>query len=324
MEQFDVVVIGAGPIGLACGISCKQMGLSYIIIDKGPLVHSIFNYPVNMTFFSTADKLEIGNIPFISRNAKPTRDEALEYYRRVTLHFNLNVHLFENVTSIHKSELNFTVNTSKRTYQSKFVIVATGFYDIPNLLGITGEYLPKVHHYYKDPHLYFKQNVIVVGSANSAVDAALETCRKGAYVTMVIREPEIQQNVKYWVRPDIINRIKEGAITAWFNSSVEAITANDVTISTPIGIKQIANDYVLAMTGYMPDFTFLQNMGVDIDTIENNRQPTHNPNTLETNVPGIFLAGVICGGMQTNKWFIENSRVHAPIITSILAKRIFG
>ena len=213
-----------------------------------------------MTFFSTADKLDIGDIPFISRNAKPTRDEALEYYRRVTLHFNLNVHLFENVTAIHKSVLHFTVHTSKTIYQSKFVIVATGFYDIPNLLGIPGEFLPKVHHYYKDPHLYFKQHIVVVGSANSAVDAALETYRKGAYVTMVIREPEIQQNVKYWVRPDIINRIKEGSINAWFNSSVDAITAHDVTITTPEGTKQIANDYVLAMTGYMPDFTFLQNM----------------------------------------------------------------
>lgn len=316
MEHFDVVIIGAGPIGLASGISCKQMGLTYIILDKGPLVHSIFNYPVNMTFFSTADKLEIGDIPFISRNAKPTRDEALEYYRRVTLHFNLNVHLFENVSEVTKVDNRFIINTSKSIYNARFVIVATGFYDIPNLLGISGEYLPKVHHYYKDPHLYFKQNIVVVGSANSAVDAALETCRKGANVTMVVREPEIQHNVKYWVRPDIINRIKEGSITAWFNSSIDAITENEVTITTPEGSKKLQNDYVLAMTGYMPDFSFLKMMGVGIETKDNNTLPIHNPITLETNVPGIFLAGVICGGMQTNKWFIENSRVHATIITT--------
>ena len=320
--QFDVAIIGGGPIGLACGISCKQMGLSYVIIEKGPLVHSIFNYPVSMTFFSTSDKLEIGNVPFISRNAKPTRDEALEYYRRVTLHFQLNVHLFENVSTIKKNTNGFNIETSKSNYYVRFIIIATGFYDIPNLLSVPGENLPKVHHYYKDPHLYFKQKIVVVGSANSAVDAALETYRKGAEVTMVIREPEIQQNVKYWVRPDIVNRIKEGSINAWFNSSIKEISENEVIISTPEGEIHISNDFVLAMTGYMPDFSFLQKMGIEIVEKENIVLPDHNPDTLESNVAGIFLAGVICGGSQTNKWFIENSRIHAPIITEEIKKRL--
>jgi len=320
--QFDVAIIGGGPIGLACGISCKQMGLSYVIIEKGPLVHSIFNYPVSMTFFSTSDKLEIGDVPFISRNAKPTRDEALEYYRRVTLHFQLNVHLFENVSTIKKNTNGFNIETSKSNYYARFIIVATGFYDIPNLLGIPGEDLPKVHHYYKDPHLYFKQKIVVVGSANSAVDAALETYRKGSEVTMVIREPEIQQNVKYWVRPDIVNRIKEGSINAWFNSSIKEISESEVIISTPEGEIQISNDFVLAMTGYMPDFSFLQKMGIEIVEKDNIVLPNHNPDTLESNVAGIFLAGVICGGSQTNKWFIENSRIHASIITEQIKKRL--
>jgi len=320
--QFDVAIIGGGPIGLACGISCKQMGLSYVIIEKGPLVHSIFNYPVSMTFFSTSDKLEIGDVPFISRNAKPTRDEALEYYRRVTLHFQLNVHLFENVSTIKKNTNGFNIETSKSNYYARYMIIATGFYDIPNLLGIPGEDLPKVHHYYKDPHLYFKQKIVVVGSANSAVDAALETYRKGSEVTMVIREPEIQQNVKYWVRPDIVNRIKEGSINAWFNSSIKEISESEVIISTPEGEIQISNDFVLAMTGYMPDFSFLQKMGIEIVEKDNIVLPNHNPDTLESNVAGIFLAGVICGGSQTNKWFIENSRIHASIITEQIKKRL--
>jgi thioredoxin reductase (NADPH) len=320
-NYFDVAIIGAGPIGLACGISCKQLGLTYIIIEKGPLVHSIFNYPINMTFFSTSDKLEIGDIPFISRNSKPTRDEALEYYRRVTLHFKLNVQLFENVSAIEKNVEGFSIQTSKSNYEARYIIVATGFYDIPNMLGIPGENLPKVHHYYKDPHLYFKQKIVVIGSANSAVDAALETFRKGADVTMVIREPEIQQNVKYWVRPDIVNRIKEGSIKAYFNSSVEKIYENEVTISTPDGLENISNDFVVAMTGYMPDFHFLQHMGIEIVENDTILIPNHNPNTLESNILGVFLAGVICGGSQTNKWFIENSRIHAEIITEEIKKR---
>jgi putative YpdA family bacillithiol system oxidoreductase len=275
-----------------------------------------------MTFFSTSDKLEIGDVPFISRNAKPTRDEALEYYRRVTLHFQLNVHLFENVSTIKKNTNGFNIETSKSNYYARYIIIATGFYDIPNLLGIPGENLPKVHHYYKDPHLYFKQKIVVVGSANSAVDAALETYRKGSEVTMVIREPEFQQNVKYWVRPDIVNRIKEGSINAWFNSSIKEISESEVIISTPEGEIQISNDFVLAMTGYMPDFNFLQKMGIEIVEKDNIVLPDHNPDTLESNVEGIFLAGVICGGSQTNKWFIENSRIHAPIITEEIKKRI--
>ena len=314
MENFDVVIIGAGPIGLAAGISCSKAGLSHVILEKGTLVNSIFNYPLNMTFFSTSDRLEIGEVPFISHQAKPTRDEALEYYRRVAMHWKLNTRLFEKVMTIKPKEKGFTINSFKGHYSCNAVIIATGFYDVPNLMNIPGEDLPKVHHYYKEPHLYFNQKVVVVGAANSAVDVALETFRKGSDVTMVIRESAIQDNVKYWVKPDIENRIKEGAISAYFNSSLAAIREEEVDIETSHGeIITLKNDFVLAMTGYKPDFSFLQEIGVELVNEDGQCTPKHDPDTLETNVPGIFLAGVICGGTVTNKWFIENSRVHADI-----------
>ncbi|UXX80733.1 YpdA family putative bacillithiol disulfide reductase [Reichenbachiella carrageenanivorans] len=312
-QLLDVVIIGAGPIGLACGIEAKKNGLSYLILEKGCLVNSLYNYPMNMTFFSTSEKLEIGGVPFISHNNKPTRAEALEYYRRVTTSWDLKVNLYEGVSKV-KKEGHFEITTEKNQYVAKNLIIATGFYDLPFLLNVPGENLPKVKHYYDEPHPYFGQKIIVVGAANSAVDVALETYRKGADVTMVVREPEINPRVKYWVRPDIENRIKESSIKAYFNSSIAEIKKTEVTIDTPNGKVNLENDFVLAMTGYQPSFTFLKSLGITIGS-DDMQTPAHNPETMETNVAGIFLAGVVCGGLQTNKWFIENSRVHAEMIT---------
>lgn len=323
MEKTEVLIIGAGPIGLACGIACQKAGLDYLILDKGVLVNSIFHYPLNMTFFSTSDRLEIGDVPFISHTPKPTRTEALEYYRRVTLHWKLKVRLFEEVLNVAKTENGFQVTTAKASILCQHIIIATGFYDIPNLLNIPGESLPNVHHYYKEPHLYFKQKIVVVGAANSAVDVALETFRKGAEVTMVVREPHIRDTVKYWVKPDIENRIREGEIKAFFNASLTAIREKEVDLTTENGsLLTIENDFVLAMTGYLPDFNLLENMGVKFNALNGEIIPEHNPSTLETNVPGIFLAGVICGGTVTNSWFIENSRIHADIaVREILSRK---
>lgn len=320
MKNYDIVVIGAGPIGLACGIKAKEAGLSYLILDKGCLVNSLYNYPQNMTFFSTSEKLEIGGVPFVSNNPKPTRAEALEYYRRIALKFELNIHLFEEVLSVKKDEY-FEVKTSKGQYQSKNVILSTGFYDLPALMNIPGEELPKVSHYYKDPHYFAMQKVVVVGASNSSVDAALECYRKGAEVTMIIRGKEIGERVKYWVRPDIINRIKEGSIKAFFNSKLKEIQPNVVVIDTPNGEVILENDFVLALTGYQPNFQFLNKMGVELSQDEN-KYPKHNPETMETNQKGMYLAGVVCGGMDTHLWFIENSREHADkIIDNILKSK---
>ncbi len=310
---YDVVIIGGGPIGLACGIEAKRRALEYVILEKGPLVNSLFHYPVNMTFFSTSEKLEIGDIPFVSNNKRPTRREALEYYRRVVTHFNLNIHLFEKVKSIENSEEVFIVKSEKNSYIGKNVILATGFYDIPFLLNVKGEELPKVKHYYDDPHFYAFQKIIVIGAANSAIDAALETWRKGAEVTLVIREAEVSDRVKYWVRPDILNRIKEGSIQAYFNSTVEEIREREVDINTPEGKITISNDWVLAMTGYQPNISFLKELGVNISA-DGVFKPEYNEETHETNVKGVYLAGVICGGLNTHRLFIENSREHAKKI----------
>ncbi len=319
-QTFDVLIIGAGPIGLACGIACSENGLSYLIVDKGPLVNSLYNYPLNMTFFSTADKLEIGNVPFVSHSSKPTRSEALEYYRRVSMHWKLNLALYEAVQSVTASMKMFTVKTSKAVYQAKHIIIATGFYDIPNLMHVPGENLPKVHHYYREPHIYYGQKIIVVGAANSAVDVAMETWRKGAEVTMVIRDEQIRESVKYWIRPDIENRISEGSIKAIYNASIAAIRETEVDVLTPNGIETIANDFVLAMTGYLPDFDFLASIGIAAGT-DTYQTPVHDPVTMMTNVEGVYLAGVICGGLKTNKWFIENSRHHADLIISHILQR---
>jgi thioredoxin reductase (NADPH) len=322
MTQFDIAIIGGGPIGLACGIAAKQAGLSYVILEKGCLTNSLYNYPLNMTFFSTPEKLEIGNVPFMSLNAKPTRAEALEYYRRVTQLHQLNIKLFEGVTATERlAEDNFKIVTSKNSYLAKNIILSTGFYDIPVLLNVPGEDLPKVRHYYQDPHFYAFQKLVVVGANNSSVDVALETWRKGADVTMVIRDEEIGTRVKYWARPDIINRIKEGSIKAYFQSSITEIAENTVTIQTPNGLVTIENDFVMAMTGYKPNFAVLENLGIALSNDEM-KQPVYNSETMETNQPNIYLAGVVCGGMNTHKWFIENSRIHADMIANAIVNKL--
>jgi thioredoxin reductase (NADPH) len=318
---YDILIIGAGPIGLACALEAKQAGLRYAVIEKGTLVNSLYNYPANMTFFSTSERLEIGGIPFVSIQAKPTRNEALEYYRRVAESRNLEIRLFETVEAVQKHNGLYQVETSKGRYETEHLILATGFYDIPVRLGIPGEDLPKVTHYYKEPHFYFRQKVIVVGANNSAVDAALETWRKGADVTMVVREDEIGARVKYWARPDIVNRIKEGSIKAYFNSNLTAIRNGSADILTPDGPIRVENDYVIAATGYQHNFELLRRIGIQLSD-DGKFYPSYDPTTQESNLPGIYLAGVVCGGMDTHVWFIENSRVHAgAIIAHIIDQR---
>ncbi len=315
--MLDILIIGGGPIGIACGLAAQKAGLSFVIVEKGCLVNSLYNYPSTMTFFSTSEKLEIGGIPFVTISNKPTRAEALEYYRRVATSNHLPINLFEEVTGVTKENDVFTITTSKTTYQSKHVILSTGFYDIAVKLNIPGEDLPKVQHYYKDPHYYAMQKVVVVGSSNSAIDVALETYRKGAEVTLVIRDSEVSHRVKYWVRPDILNRIKEGSIKAYFNSSLKAVREHEVDIETPDGVITIQNDFVMAMTGYRPNFEFLKKLGIKLT--DDKFVPHYNPETMETNLPGLYLAGVVCGGLDTHLWFIENSRVHADMIIGDIA-----
>jgi thioredoxin reductase (NADPH) len=310
---YDLIIVGGGPIGLACGLEAKKAGLKYLIIEKGCLVNSLYNYPLYMSFFSTSERLEIGNVPFVSNNPKPTRPEALEYYRRIAVSNRLNIHLQERVNQLLLEEGAYEVVTTLRRYVANYIIIATGFYDIPVLLGVPGEDLPKVVHYYKDPHFYAMQKVLVVGASNSAVDAALETWRKGAEVTMVIKANEIGRRVKYWVKPDVENRIKEGSIKAFFNSTVKSIKPKEVEIGTPDGNVTISNDYVIAMTGYKPDFSFLQEANIHLSQ-DSLLQPDYDPDTMETNRKNIYLAGVVCGGMNTHVWFIENSREHAEKI----------
>jgi thioredoxin reductase (NADPH) len=326
-KHYNLLIIGGGPIGLTCALAAQKAGIEYLILEKGTLVNSLYNYPINMTFFSTSERLEIGGVPFVTNSPKPTRSEALEYYRRVTKDYHIKIHLFEEVTEIQKfsnastSPIIYEVNTSKHSYTTNNIIIATGFYDIPYLLNVPGEELPKVKHYYGDPHFYAFQKVVVVGASNSAVDAALETWRKGAEVTMIVRGPEIGSRVKYWVRPDIDNRIKEGSIKAFFNSTIHTIKENEVVITTPDGVVNIENDWVLAMTGYQPNLKFLQQLGIELSEDEI-RKPFFNEDTHETNQQGIYLAGVICGGMNTNRLFIENSREHADkIIQHILQSK---
>ena len=320
-NKYDLIIVGGGPIGLACGIEAKKAGLSYLILEKGTLVNSLYHYPVNMTFFSTSERLEIGNVPFMSTLPKPTRAEALEYYRRVTSQWNLNIKYFEKVNSLLPQNGHYQVNSTKGSYSADNIIIATGFYDIPNLINVPGEDLPKVTHYYNDPSFYTFQKVLVIGANNSAVDAAMETWRKGAEVTMIIREGEIGERVKYWVKPDIENRIKEGSIKAYFHSTVKEIKENEVIIQTPDGEKSIENDWVIAMTGYKPNLPFLRSIGIELSEDEI-MKPQYDEESMETNLPNVYLAGVVCGGMNTHSLFIENSRVHAVhIIESILSKR---
>lgn len=319
--MYDTIIIGAGPIGLACGIEAEKRNFRYLILEKGCLVNSIYHFPVNMTFFSTSKLIEIGDVPFTSIAPKPSRQEALEYYRRVKSHWKLNVKTYEKVEAITKTDVAFQVTTPKGTYATKTVIIAIGFYDIPNQLHVEGEALPKVKHYYDDPHLYFGQKVAVVGGGNSAAIVALETWRKGAEVTMIVRKPDIKRGVKYWIKPDIKNRIKEGSIKVHFNSQVTAIRPHEIDIQTPTGNITIANDFVLAMTGYQPDFEWLSKIGIEFSA-DAQRIPVYDETTFETNIPNIFMAGVVCGGMVTNRWIIEDARFHAKPIFEELELRI--
>ena len=319
-NNFDVIIIGAGPIGLRCGIEAINRKLSYLIIDKGCLVNSIYNYPTNMTFFSTSERLEIGGVPFVSHGDKPTRREALEYYRRVKDSWNLKVNTYEKVLNVSGNKGDFIVETDKGKYSCGNVIVATGFYDTPNMMNVRGENLPKVKHYFKEAHPVAYLDIIIVGAGNSGVDVALETYRRGSRVTMVVRENKIKDSVKYWVKPDIENRIREESIKVFFNSTISEIREKEVDIKTPDGIVTIKNDFVFAMTGYKTDFKFLEMMDINISNDES-KTPQFNETTFETNKEGIYLAGVVCGGMETGKWFIENSRDHAVnIFDNICAK----
>jgi thioredoxin reductase (NADPH) len=320
MKNYKVIIIGAGPIGLACGIEAKKRKMSYLILEKGCLVNSLFHYPTNMVFFSTSDRLEIGDVPFVSHGDKPTRRESLEYYRRMADSWNLNIKIYEKVESIEESQNQYKVISAKDVYSTSKIIIATGFYDFPNLLNIPGEEKTKVKHYFDEAHPYAYLKLVIIGGGNSAVDVALETFRRGSEVTMVIRGPNLKEGVKYWVRPDIENRIKEGSIKAYFNSEVTEIMDDKVEIKTPDGKITIQNDFVFAMTGYHPDYNLLRKVGIEISNDEN-KFPHFDERTFETNKPGIYLAGVVCGGMDTGKWFIENARFQAVnILNDILNK----
>lgn len=316
-----VIIIGAGPIGLATGIQLQRKNIPFLIIERGCLVNSLFNYPTNMTFFSTSDRLEIGDIPFISHGSKPTRSEALEYYRRAAEHFKLPINLYESVLSVEGEDGAFIVKTDKGSYEAQKVVVATGFYGSANLMNVPGEELPKVKHYYDEPHPYAWQNILVVGAGNSAVDAALECFRANANVTMSVRYGEIKPSVKYWVKPDIENRIKFGEVAAYFNTEVKEIREKEVVLDTPDGEKVIPNDFVLAMTGYHPNYKLMEALGIEL-TDDEKCMPIHEEKSLETNRKGMYVGGVVCGGMDTSRLFIENSRVHADQIAEHIANSL--
>jgi len=323
--EFDVLVIGAGPTGLACAIEAQRAGLRVVLVDKGCLCNSLFHYPAHMTFFTTPELLEIGNMPFSSPNQKPTRSEALEYYRKVAEHYALDVRQYHRVEGVTGGDGDFQVKTVDRfervvEMNAKKMVIATGYYDLPNYLGIEGEELPKVQHYYNEPHPYFGMDVLVIGGKNSAAIAALDLWRHGAKVTLVHRAAEMHRHVKYWILPDINNRVKNGEVTAYFSSTVTKIDEDTVTLLTPAGEKTIANQFVFALTGYHPDFPFIENLGVRLDA-ENARCPICNPETLESNVAGIYLAGVIVAGERTNEIFIENGRFHGVQIAKDLARK---
>ncbi len=317
---FDVIVIGAGPTGLACGIELTRRGIDVLIIDKGCLVNSLYHYPTHMTFFTTPELLEIGDIPMTSLNEKPTRTEALKYYRRVAEYYKLRIHQYERVLAVQGEDGAFRIPTTKATYTARRVIVSTGYYDVPNLLGVPGEDLPKVIHYYKEAHPYYDHDVLVVGAKNSAAIAALELYWTQARVTLVHRGPGIHHHVKYWIKPNIENRIKNGEIKAWFNTAVTEILPHSVRLSAPDGDVEIANDFVFAMTGYSPDLPFLNAMGVQLDP--QTKRPRTDPETLESDRKGVFLAGVIVAGMHTNEIFIENGRFHGRKIAEAIASQL--
>jgi thioredoxin reductase (NADPH) len=316
-----VIIIGAGPIGLATGIELKRKNIPFKIIEKGCLVNSLFNYPTNMTFFSTSDRLEIGDVPFISHGSKPTRSEALEYYRRVAESFELPINLYESVEALEGKDGDFTVTTDKDVYKAEKVVVATGFYGSANMMGVPGEELKKVKHYYDEPHPYAWQKVLVVGGGNSAVDAALECYRAGAEVSVAVKYDTIKPSVKYWVKPDIENRIKNEEIKGYFNTEIKEIKEKEVVLNTPEGEKTIENDFVLAMTGYHPNYPLMEKFQIEL-TDDEKCMPVYKEDSLETKRKGVYVAGVVCGGLDTSRLFIENSRVHANQIATHIEKRL--
>lgn len=324
-DHFDVLVIGAGPTGMACAIEAQRAGFTSVMVDKGCLVNSLFHYPANMVFFTTPELLEIGDIPFTTANQKPNRSEALEYYRNVAQHYRLDVRQYQRVASVTGYDGAFKVETQDlhghdHEYVARKIVVATGYYDRPNYMGIPGEDLPKVMHYYKDPHPYFDMDVLVIGAKNSASIAALELWRRGSRVTMVHRGPDIHRNVKYWIKPDIENRIKNGEVTAYFNSCVLEIRPEEVRIKTPEGERVLKNDFVFALTGYHPDYEFLESVGIELTRPE--MRPVCDPQTFESNVPGIYVAGVVVSGARTSEIFIENGRFHGKQIADDLKTKL--
>jgi len=320
LKTHQLIIIGAGPIGLACGIAATKAGLDYVILEKGVLVNSLYNFPEQMTFFSTSNLLEIGNVPFVSHSDKPTRKEALEYYRRVHDSWKLNIQLYTAVESMESEGDEYRIKTSKGDFKTEAVIVSTGFYDTARRLEVPGDNLPKVKHFYDSPHPYVNQNVLVVGAANSACDVALETYYKGANVTMAIRGNEIYEKTKYWIKPNIENRIKEGAINAYFNTEVKEIKSRSVILTTPDGEIELENDFVLAMIGYMPDYSLFEHLNLPIDDGPE-KHPVHDSITLETPLKNVFVAGVINAGLNTSRLYIENTRDHADKIVNGLKQK---
>jgi len=321
----DVLIVGAGPTGLACAIEAQKLGLKVAVVEKGCVVNSIFHYPTNMVFFTTPELLEIGDVPFSSAHNKPTRQEALEYYRRVSESYKVHVHQYQWVKMVSGEDGNFRVTATDRyegihDYRAKKIIVATGYYDLPNKLNIPGEELPKVFHYYREPHPYYDTDVIVIGGKNSAAEAALDLCRHGARVTLVHREAQMHHHLKYWVRPDIENRIKSGEIDACFNTTVREIVADAVVLNTPNGSERMKNDFVFALIGYHPDFDFLRCLGIELSGEQ--QRPLCDPETLESTVAGMYVAGVIVAGSRTNEIFIENGRFHGKQIATDLKEKL--
>ena len=320
MQAFDVIIIGAGPTGLACGIELKQRGVNAVLIEKGCVVNSIYHYPTHMVFFTTPELLEIGGIPMTSLNEKPGRTEALKYYRRVAEYFQLNIHQYERVLTVEGEDGAFFVKTSLATYRARKIILATGYYDLPNMLNVPGEDLEKVIHYYKEPHPYFNHDVAVIGGKNSAAIAALELYWTGARVTLIHRGPAISSKVKYWIKPNIENRIKNGEVQAYFNSRLVEILPKSIIVDTPDGKLELKNDFLFALTGYRPDLEFMGALGIKLEP--ETQKPRTNPETLESDRPGIYLAGVIVAGMHTNEIFIENGRFHGKKIAEAIAEAL--
>jgi thioredoxin reductase (NADPH) len=315
----DVLIIGAGPVGLACALEARQEGLTARVIDKGTLVNSIVGYPTGMEFFSTPELIEIGGVPFAIPHYKPTREDAIEYYRAVAARMEIDVRLYERVTDVRGAKDDFSVVTSRETHHARRVVIATGFFDHPMLLGVPGEDLAKVAHYYKEPFGYVGQRVVVIGARNSAAKAALDCHRHGAKVTLVVRSAGLSDRIKYWIRPDIENRIKEGSITTFFNTAVEEIRETTVVLRTPEGVREIGNDWVLALTGYRPDFDLLDRLGVARGA-DRPCAPVYDETSFETSRPGVYIAGTVCGGYDTGRWFIENGRFHARQIARHIAQ----